>query len=331
MEKIFVILDTIENKLPVSGTELLACAEQLADQYSLEIVVVVAGADVRSAAETIARLGHTVAGLEHDGLLFPNPDLLARGVTELAGKEAPRYFCITHTTRGCHTAALLSVKVPGCACITAVESVSPGEHGALFGRSLFNGKTNILLSADTARCALTVMPGAFPSMDIKNRVLPPGKITINTIAAHSTCSPLKISGSNEGNVRLEESDVIVSAGRGIGTRENLELIRSVARLFPNSAIGASRTVCDLKWLPFAHQVGTTGKTVAPKLYMACGISGAQQHIAGMKGSQTIVAVNKDPQAAIFSISDYIIVEDLTVFLPVLIRKYDKMFRSQTAP
>jgi electron transfer flavoprotein alpha subunit len=140
----------------------------------------------------------------------------------------------------------------------------------------------------------------------------------------SAYKPLGIRESAEENVRLEESDVIVSAGRGIGTRENLELVRSVARLFPDSAVGASRTICDLKWLPFAHQVGVTGKTVSPKLYLACGISGAQQHIAGMKGSQMIVAINKDPQAAIFSISDYIIVEDLTTFLPLLIRKYDEM-------
>ena len=125
----------------------------------------------------------------------------------------------------------------------------------------------------------------------------------------------------EGSVKLEDADVIVSAGRGIGKRENLELIRETASIFLNPAIGASRPVCDNRWLPFNQQVGITGKTVMPKLYIACGISGSQQHIAGMKNSQCIVAINKDPNAAIFSVADYCVVEDILSFLPLLVKTY----------
>lgn len=127
-----------------------------------------------------------------------------------------------------------------------------------------------------------------------------------------------MSPKTESDVKLEEADVIVSAGRGIGKEEKLSLIRETASIFENAAVGASRPVCDHKWLPLNRQVGIIGKSVAPKLYMACGISESQQHIARMKNSQCIDAVNKDQNAAIFSVADYIIVEDLVTFLQILL-------------
>jgi electron transfer flavoprotein alpha subunit len=112
--------------------------------------------------------------------------------------------------------------------------------------------------------------------------------------------------------------VVVAAGKGIGREENLALIRRLAAIFPKGAVGASRLVCDAGWLPYPHQVGVTGKTVAPKLYLACGISGTIQHVTGMRGSRCIVAINTDPRAAIFQVAHYGIVEDLTTFIPLLL-------------
>jgi electron transfer flavoprotein alpha subunit len=117
---------------------------------------------------------------------------------------------------------------------------------------------------------------------------------------------------------LKDGEVIVSAGRGIGKKENLSLIKRLAASFPKSAVGASRSVCDLGWLEHKHQIGTTGQSVSPKLYVACGISGAFQHVSGIKGAQTIVAINTDPHAAIFRVAHYCILEDLTTFIPVLL-------------
>jgi electron transfer flavoprotein alpha subunit len=124
--------------------------------------------------------------------------------------------------------------------------------------------------------------------------------------------------AEERDLDLSIADVIVSAGRGIGNEENLALIRQLAGLFSKSAIGCSRTVCDRGWLGYQHQIGLTGKTVSPKLYIACGISGAIQHVTGMSGSKYVVAVNKDPGAAIFQVADVGIVEDLTIFIPLVI-------------
>jgi electron transfer flavoprotein alpha subunit len=117
---------------------------------------------------------------------------------------------------------------------------------------------------------------------------------------------------------LADADVIVSAGRGIGRQENLSLIYRLASVFSRSAVGGSRPVCDAGWLQYKQQVGMTGATVTPKLYIACGISGAMQHVSGMRGAGFIVSINTDPNAAIFNVSDVCIAEDAAEFLSLLI-------------
>ena len=122
---------------------------------------------------------------------------------------------------------------------------------------------------------------------------------------------------------VTEADVVVAAGHGIGDRDNLDLINQLASIFAKSAIAGSRIVCDLGWLEYGCQVGVTGATVSPRLYLACGISGAIQHVTGMRGSEFIVALNKDPAAAIFQVADICVVEDLITFIPLLIETYRK--------
>ncbi|MDP3284078.1 MAG: electron transfer flavoprotein subunit alpha/FixB family protein, partial [Desulfobacterales bacterium] len=117
--------------------------------------------------------------------------------------------------------------------------------------------------------------------------------------------------------------VIVSAGNGIGAKENLGLIYRLADIFPGSAVGGSRILIDRGWLEYRQQIGLTGALVAPELYIACGISGASQHLAGMRGSGFVVAINRDPKAAIFNESDVCVVEDLNKFIPVFIEEYGK--------
>jgi electron transfer flavoprotein alpha subunit len=123
---------------------------------------------------------------------------------------------------------------------------------------------------------------------------------------------------------IAEAEVVVAAGQGIGDKDNLDLINQLAAIFAKPAIAGSRIVCDLGWLEYGCQVGVTGATVSPQLYLACGISGAIQHISGMRGSDFIVAINQDPAAAIFQVADVCVVEDLKSFIPVLIETYQEI-------
>ena len=166
---------------------------------------------------------------------------------------------------------------------------------------------------------VTVAPGAFRPAAAVGEAR--GSVTERVI--ERTPRGSRVLGTRRGEPAdpgLARAEVIVSAGRGIGRRENLALVERLAALFPRSAVGGSRPICDAGWLPYRRQVGVTGATVAPRLYVACGISGSSQHRTGMRGAGFVVAINTDPDAAIFQVADVGVVEDLATFIPLVLRE-----------
>lgn len=324
--KIITVADTIEDKLVQQSLEVTAFAVRLAGGNADSILLAVPGRNVSVLCESISeKYGIDTVALEHEGLYFPNPEMMSEIIKSIVEEYKPETVIFSHTVRNSQTAARLSVHKEACS-ITAVETFSEGSDGPVFIRSLFNGKLKESVSPAAGLKILTVLPGAFSSADKSVKSGMNADVTIKKFSFSSEgYKTITMSSEAEGGVKLEEADVIVSAGRGIGKMENLTLIRETADIFRNSAIGGSRPVCDQRWLPLNQQVGVTGKTVTPKLYIACGISGSQQHITGMKNSQCIVAINKDPNAAIFAVADYIVIEDLVSFLPLLVNKYHERY------
>lgn len=281
--------------------------------------VLLPGKDVRRAAEELAdKTGCPLWILQGDHLETFNAEHYCSAVIEALQGMSHHMVCLPHSSMGLDLAPMLAVKL-GAAFIPAVEEVG----GKGFTRAVSAGRYLAEITPQTDLVVVTVQAGAYPPYS--SGTGPGGPIKEIRVSHRETRSRF-LEGHDpvHRDSSLKDAEVIVSAGRGIGKKENVELIRELATCFPRSAVGASRPVCDLGWMEHGRQVGSTGQTVAPKLYIACGISGAIQHVAGMKGAHTIVAINTDPDAAIFRVAHICIVEDITTFIPVLVEELKRI-------
>ena len=297
--------------------ELMAFACRLQQLTQQTIKVLILGADVLILAQDIAnQSGLDVTAFEVPDLPAYTGELYSRLLAEQLRVQCPAYVCVANSSQGQDFAPALAVEL-GAACISGVDDVRLSGEGVGFVRPLYGGKIRAVIRPVSATTVVAVQPGIF-------KFVPPagakaGCVDIRSLSAGPSRSrSLGIKKSAVDAAGITEADVIVAAGQGIGERDNLDLIHQLAALFTKSAVAGSRIVCDLGWLEYRCQVGVTGATVAPRLYIACGISGAVQHLTGMGGSEFIVAINKDPAAAIFQVADICIVEDLTTFIPKII-------------
>jgi electron transfer flavoprotein alpha subunit len=276
-------------------------------------VFLLLGKNVEGQAREISqKTGCDSLVLTADHLEHYNALSYAHALMQILQGEAAAWVCLPHTSMGYDLAPRLAVSLDA-ACVTGVESV----RDVALGRPIHSGRFVEEIVPNTPRVVVTVLPGAYRPCE--------GAIdavgTVQVREAAFTELPSRTLGSLESAYRdsaLKDAEVIVSGGRGIGKKESISLIKELAAVFPKSAVGASRSACDLGWFERKQQIGTTGLTVSPKLYIACGISGAFQHVSGMRGAQTIVAINTDIHAPIFQVAHYCVVEDLTTFIPVLL-------------
>ena len=214
------------------------------------------------------------------------------------------------------------IKAP---CITAVDSLLVESNQVVLKRAVFGGKLSETVTTGSRPMVLTIMPGLFSrsaSPDVPDHS-PSVETRLLTDTNHRFI-PQGMNRRAHTDQALERAQVVVAAGRGLKGPEYAGLLDMAVGMFKHAAVGGSRGACDLGWIPHALQIGETGRTVSPALYLACGISGAPQHLAGMRESQTVVAVNTDPRAAICNLAHYVVIDDLTVFLPVLRERYDRM-------
>jgi electron transfer flavoprotein alpha subunit len=323
MSGILVVVEQRAGRIARISWEAVAAAQHLGTQLGLPISAVIVGAQTESLAAEIAtkRLAKVVR-VEHPLLAQYTSDGFSLSLHQLIQSETPTYVVLPHTYQVRDYAPALAARL-GQVLISDVVAIGNGQ---VFTRQLMQGRLNgTYRHTGNGPCFVSVQAGAFraetPDLDAAAlQITTPATIitftpTLNSALIRTTPGdPFR--GSSQ-TVDLGSAQRIVSVGRGIKGAENIPLVQELATAL-GAELAASRPICDNGWLPMERQVGSSGQTVSPKLYLAVGISGAIQHLVGMKGSQCVVAINKDPDAPIFEVADYGIVGDLFEVVPALI-------------
>ncbi len=263
--------------------------------------------------------------VNRDEPFLPDSDSFRRALLACMEEFSPEIILLPHGTFYLPAAAA-AARARGCRPVTGIESLQKQGEKFFSLRSVAGGAVAVREKISGLPLVLTLQPAALageetPSAGSAGRIVTlKGKEEKEGKEKERPFTVTAVSEA-ESDSDLDEAEVIVAAGRGIGGIENLHLIKDLARIFPRGAVGASRIVCDRGWLPYRHQVGITGRSVSPRLYLACGISGSSQHVAGMAGSRTVIAINIDPSAPVFQYARYGVTEDLMTFIPLLIDTY----------
>jgi len=314
---IAVFLEIRDGKVKKSSFEALSEARRLAGEMGIEAAGVLVGAAVADLAPAAFGLGAAkVYALENPALADYSAQGYAMALAEFAGEARPEAIFFAATAMGRDLAPRVAARLgAGLASDCTKVAVKSGELE--FTRPIYAGKAFLSFTLSSSPRLATLRPNVFP---MGETVPGAGEVVRRTAAVPEAAVKGRVAEvlkEESAEVDVTEADVVVSGGRGLKGPENFALLRDLAAVFPRAAVGASRSAVDSGWIGHQHQVGQTGKTVSPNLYVAVGISGAIQHLAGMSSSKVIVAVNKDPEAPILKVADYGIVGDLFEVLPKL--------------
>jgi electron transfer flavoprotein alpha subunit len=324
--KILVIAEQRQGKLNSTSIETLVAAQQVAEANSGTVSVLVIGKGVAVIADEIAAKSVAeVLLVEHDLLENYTPDGYCSALKQVIESTKPDLVLFPHTYQVRDFAPKLAASL-GKGMIGDCIGFRSEAGKLIFVRQMFQGKT----AADVTFTATAPWFASFQSGSFRADLLtahPTGKAPVNAVNVELKpeqirTKPLGLFKEAKSAVDLTQAPLIVAIGRGIKAPENIMQAEALAKAI-GGELAASRPICDEGWLPMERQIGSSGQTVAPKLYLALGISGAIQHVVGMKGARTIVAVNKDQNAPIFEIADYGIVADIFEIMPALTEELQK--------
>jgi len=314
--KVLVIALQKDNK-PVPATfELISAAKSLGGEISTALL----GADIDSQASDLASRGAgQVLTVANPALENFNDEIFCKVLAELVKKHSPTVVLGPANSYGRALLARLA-GTTGCAMTSEVTGMVFENNQLVLTRPCYGGSViaKVISKSPDHPYFVTVRPKIFPESTDGS-----GEVIVETVpdsCFESRTVVKEVKSEATGSLNLAEADVVVSAGRGIRGPENVALLDELAKSL-KAALGASRAVVDADWMPYSQQVGQTGRTVNPKLYIAVGISGAIQHLVGMRSSQYIVAINKDGDAPIFNVSSYGIVGDLFEIVPAMTKKF----------
>jgi electron transfer flavoprotein alpha subunit len=320
---ILVFIEHKSGTLNKTSLEAIAAGQKLGGESGQSLTAVVLGSGAQSLARDMS--GYDLAKViyvDHAQLAEYTPDAYASAMEHVVRAVDPQYVVMSHTYLVRDFAPKLAARF-GKGMISDCIRMNVDGGKVTFTRRIFLGKLDADVVSDSeAPLFVTFQSGSFrPDQAVKGSgaaveemPVPVGEVRMKPEAPFQ---------ESKQAVDLSKADIIVAVGRGIKNKDNIALAEKLAEVLGGD-LAASRPICDAEWLPIDRQIGSSGQTVAPKLYIALGISGAIQHLVGMKNSQTIVAINKDPEAPIFDIADYGIVGDLFEALPVLTEEIRKL-------
>ncbi|HXS93538.1 MAG TPA: electron transfer flavoprotein subunit alpha/FixB family protein [Candidatus Limnocylindrales bacterium] len=303
--------------------ETLAAAQQFASELGTTASAAVLGKGIDAlAGELTARKLDKVYAVNHDLLADYTPDGYSIALRQLIAEKKPAYVIFPHTYQVRDFLPKLATAL-GKVAVSDVVAHRTDNGQLVLVRQLFQGKINadLRFTGEGPHFA-SLQAGAWRADRVVEGSAAVEQFTPDISDAQIRTKPLELFRESQRAVDLTTAEIIVSVGRGIKEAENIPMVEKLAAAL-GAELAASRPICDAGWLPMERQVGSSGQTVAPKMYVAVGISGAIQHLVGMKGSRTVVAINKDPNAPIFEIADYGIVGDLFQVVPELVDAINK--------
>jgi electron transfer flavoprotein alpha subunit len=319
MGEIFVLVEHRQGKIRDITYEMLGAGEKLASQQGTSSTAVLLGHHVKTFADELASRVSKILVVEDAQLEHFNSLLYQKVLSSLITKYQPSLTLIGHTAFGMDLAPSLTVEM-GSPLVTDCIGLSFEGSRLKAVRSIYGGKVNANVSLRESKSYIaTVRPGVFsPGVpgDRKAGMVMESSPIQGTIDVKKFIEYIEAPLTGED---ITQAEIIVSVGQGIGGPEHIPMIEEVAKSL-GGVVACSRPVVDRNWLPKERQVGISGKTVKPKVYIAIGISGAFQHVTAMQGSETIIAINKDPRAPIFGVADYGIVDDFQNVIPILKEK-----------
>jgi len=322
-DTILVVAEQREGKLNRVSLETIAAAQSISKETNWPVEVVLAGNSIGSLAQELAaKAVARVYALEHATLTDYTSDAYVHALKLFIADKQPKLVLFPHTYQVRDFAPRLALALDRTLVSDAVGYKYEGGK-LLFTRQMFQGKFAADVSfAGDAPWLATIQIGAFRGDQAEAGSAQVENVTAAVSDGATRVTPHEVFQEAKQAVDLSQSEVIIAVGRGIKEQKNLALAEELAKAL-GGEVAASRPICDNGWLPLERQIGSSGQTVAPKLYVALGISGAIQHIVGMKGSRTIVAVNKDPEAPIFEIADVGVVGNLFDIVPALTEEIKK--------
>jgi electron transfer flavoprotein alpha subunit len=324
---VWVFAEQFDGDVQTITFELLGEGRKLADELGMNLCAVFLGSDIQEKTQgLISRGADKVYVIDKPELEHFQDEPYSAAIVELVNRHKPAVFLCGATTIGRSLISRVAVSVRcGLTADCTALAIDPETKNLLQTRPAFGGNIMATIeSPDTRPQMSTVRHKVMKEADVDDSRT--GEVLLEDVAAEilkSRTKRLKFVPEEGSTVNIAEADIIVSGGRGLQKPENFAVLEELAEVI-GAGVGASRAAVDADWIPYSHQVGQTGKTVCPKLYIACGISGQIQHLAGMSSADVIVAINKDADAPIFDVATYGIVGDALEIVPKLTAEFKKL-------